>query len=213
MTGNSNLLDKEEENFIPQEPSYLRFVEWILGALILLGIALSLVLAPGGNVIIVLSINLLVLFYFHFSFIFFNGIRVRKMFAASSYKGISTGKIIGAIAVGFALSIGLTGILFKVMFWPGSNPMIYIGLFFMLPVLLVGIIKYVSNKSDYYLKILPRLLIIGSIGLILLQISWFDIKYRNYPDLIEASHNYNKNPTDENERLLEQEKSKVLDDQ
>ncbi|MDF2455770.1 MAG: hypothetical protein K0R51_1763 [Cytophagaceae bacterium] len=210
---NSGLLDQEEEVYAPQTPSYLRFVEWILGALILFGVALTLVLAPGGNAILVLSISLLVLFYFHFSFIFFNGIRVRKMFSASSYRGIKAGRIIGAIAAGFALSICLTGIMFKLMFWEGSHQMMQSGLYLTIPVFLIGIIKYVSNRSDYYLKILARLLLFGAIGLILMQISWFDIKYRNHPDLIEASHNYNKNHTEENRQLLEQEKTKALENQ
>lgn len=212
MTTHSNPLDKEEEVFTPQEPSNLRFIEWILGALILIGIALTLALAPGSNIILVLSTSLLILFYSSLSFILFNGIRVRKMFTASSYKGIGVGRIIGAIAAGFALSAGLTGILFKLMFWEGSHQMIKSGLFFMIPVFVVGLIKYVaSNRSAYYVKIFIRLLIIGSIGLILLQLSWFDVKYRNHPELIKAFHQYNDNRTEENKQLLEEEKSKVLD--
>ncbi len=213
MTIASNVLDKEEEVFTPQEPSYLRFVEWALSALILLGITLALFLAPGSNAIIVLFSSFLILFYFLFSFIFFNGIRVRKMFRASSYKGISAGRIIGAIAAGVALSICLSGIMSKLMFWEGSHQMMKSALYLITPVLLIGIIKYINNRSNYHLKILIRLLILGSIGLMLLQISWFDIKYRNHPDLIEASHNYNKNPTELNRQLLEQEKSKALDSQ
>jgi len=208
-SNDSNLLDHEEE-LIKAEPSFLRFVELGLGTFIIIGVALSLFLIPGSGPVIVLSASFLVLMYFFFSFAFFNGIRLRKIFKRTSYKGIKTSRIIGAIAAGIVLSLCLVGIMFKLMFWPGQQQMLLGSLVLLVPVAVISLIKYASGKSPYYIKIITRLFIIGGLSLALYYIRWSHVKYRDHPSLIKAFDDYSKHPTPEALEKLNEERNKAI---
>ncbi|MBC7487938.1 MAG: hypothetical protein H7282_14440 [Cytophagaceae bacterium] len=212
-SNNSNLLDSEEEEIAKSKPSSLRFVELVLGALIIIGTTLSLFLIPGSGPVIVLSASVLVLMYFFLGFAFFNGIRLRKVFKRTSYKGIKTSKIIGAIGTGIVLSLCLVGIMFKLMFWPGQQQMLFSSLTLLVPVFVISIVKYARAKSPYYINIMTRLFIIGGLSLVLYYTRWTHVKYRDHPTLIKAFDDYNQNHTPEGLQRLNEERDKAMNDE
>ncbi len=167
----------------------MKKAELISGAVALISIVLSSLLIPLSDVLLVLSFTLLAVIYGYLSFALFNNIPLKRIFKKSSYKGISAMRIVGAILTGLALSSTLVGILFTMMSFPGAFPNLVLGIVGLTIALIVGLVKYSKSKSEYYTNIFKRITLIGSIGLILLILPsglWQDLKYRDYPALLEA---------------------------
>lgn len=169
----------------------MKKAEVIIASLTVISLILKLVLNyfPGINALTVLLLSFLSLLYFHLGFAIFNNIRLRKIFNKESYKNISRLKIFGSIATGLTLSIMVIGILFKVMHWPGASVNLIFGFIGILIVSIISVIKYLKTKSLYYTKILNRNLVFGAIALFLIlipEMTWIEISYKDQPTLIEA---------------------------
>lgn len=135
----------------------MRIFEIILSVLFAFGLFLKLISVPGGAALITLSLLLLSMFYFLFSFSYFNKIKLKNIFNKEYYKNIPPAKIIGTIGFGLGLSILLTGILYKIMDWPGGNDMNVIsGLIIVSIIFIVSIIKFLKTKSKFYFPIFIR---------------------------------------------------------
>ena len=182
----------------------MKKVEKILIPISIISLGLNILLIPYGGVLTVLTFSTLSTLYFYFGFALFNDIRLRKIFKKDSYKNISSLKILGAIGAGLALSMTTIGLMFKFQSWPGADFNLIVGLSGMFIVTSVAIIRYTQNKSDYYTKILKRMAIFGSLGIIVFLIpktSWNKFEYRNYPDYVNAINNSIADP--ENKELQE----------
>ena len=135
----------------------MRIIEIILSVLFTFGLFLKLSFIPGGAALITLSLSLLSMFYFLFSFTYFNKIKLKNIFNKEDYKNIPPAKIIGTIGFGIGLSTLLTGLLYKIMDWPGGNDMsIIIGLIIVSIIFIVSIIKFLKTKSKFYFPIFIR---------------------------------------------------------
>lgn len=68
----------------------------------------------------------------------------------------------------------------------------------MLIIIIVVFIKYIISKKTFYSNFLLRLLIIGFVGIALFPLSYetmLEMKYKNFPDYVEAEKNFIKDPT------------------
>ncbi|MCK5847025.1 MAG: hypothetical protein KAG84_06275 [Bacteroidales bacterium] len=149
----------------------MKRLEKILGLLSLLSLIALIIEVPGGLLLSIVTMLFLSFIYYPFGFAFFNDILLRKIFKKDAYKGVSTWKIVGSIAVGISLSSALMGILFKINHWPGADFNLYVGLVTMLLILIISVYKYLNTKSAFYLRIIKRVLIVGSIGILVWVIS------------------------------------------
>lgn len=134
----------------------MKKAEIILIIVAMLGVILSFIPVPGGNILTILSITFLACLYFYFGFALFNGIRLRDIFKKSSYQGISALRIIGAIVTGIAISMAIVGMEFRIMRWPGASIMLMVGGLGLCLLLITALIKYFSAKAPFYLNILKR---------------------------------------------------------
>lgn len=182
----------------------MKKAELITGAIALIAIVLNSFLIPLSDVLLVLSFTLLAIIYGYLSFALFNNIQLRRIFKKSSYKGISTMRVVGAILTGLALSSTLVGILFTLMSFPGAFPNLILGTVGLTVALIVGLVKYSKSKSVYYTNIFKRIAVCGGVALMLLVLpanAWQDFKYRDYPALLEAMKEARVHP--ENPELWE----------
>jgi hypothetical protein len=194
----------------------MKKAEKIIGIIAILSLLMQVFLLPGGNVLTVLSLTALSIIYFNLGFLLFNDIRLRDAFKKSSYTGISTSRKIGALVTGIALSMTTIGLMFKFQLWPGANIMIVEGFTPLVIISVVALIKYLQNRSNYYIGIFRRAVIFGSIALVFIvspYSSWIDIKYRKHPAYRDALKNANANP--ENQALwdkVQEEKEKMYNE-
>lgn len=177
-----------------------------------IGIMLNLYHLPGSGIILFLSFSTLSLFYY-LGFALFNGIRFKDIFKSGAYSHTNAKRIIGAIGVGFVLSILVMGSLFKLQLYPGGNYLLRTGLLITALIFII-VINFYFRKSDAYFKsILKRLVIIGIAGLILFMTPSFgivDIYYRNYPELAELHKKVLANPDNNELRDKLHKKEKAL---
>ncbi len=191
----------------------MKKAELISGAVALIAIVLNSLLIPLSDVLLVLSFTLLAVIYGYLSFALFNNIPLRRIFKKSSYKGISTMRIVGAILTGLALSSTLVGILFTLMSFPGAFPNLILGTVGLTVALIIGLVKYSKSKSAYYTNIFKRIAVCGGVAVLLLVLpsnAWQDFKYRDYPALLEAMKEARAHP--ENPELwdkVEEERNKM----
>lgn len=147
--------------------STMKKFELILGLLAILGIILKLLDIPGNGILTVLVLCTLSMLYFFFGFALFNDIRLRDIFKNASYKDTNAKRIIGAIGLGFALSLVTIGGLYKLQFWPGASMQLMVGLAITGLIMLIAAIFYFRNKADYYTRVFKRIAIYGGLGLVL----------------------------------------------
>lgn len=178
----------------------MRIFEPLIGLLAILGIALKLLQVPGNTLLMVSSFSILSMFYYVFSFALFNGIRFRDIFKKASYKHTNVKRILGAVFLGFALSLIIIGGLFKLQFYPGGDIQLMTGLFTAGVILSVAIIIYFINYSDYYIRVFKRIAIYGVFGLILFftpSATLIDIYYGDQPEFAELYKKVLANPQDD----------------
>jgi len=178
----------------------MKILEKIFGILVIVSIIMKMFNVLGSGILFTLATSSLMLIYFYIGFAIFNNITFKGIFIKASYKDLSVLRIIGSIAVGMAFSTILTGILFRLQHWPGANLNLATGLILSSIILVIGLIRYLKNKDNFYRNIFLRFILIGGFGLILFFTTDFTIdkiRYRNYPDYIKAIENLQKDPNNE----------------
>ena len=180
----------------------MKKTEIVLGSIFVISLVFRVLHIPASGILTVLSLSALAQLYFMFSFALFNNIGFRKLFKSESYKDIEVKKIVLPALIGaFGFSTTIIGILFKLMFWPGSSFTLGLGLFFMsISFVIISIIFY--KDKAYYKNILIRFLIIGTIGATLFFASTENIVYSFYGknEYSEALKNVITNPQNEEYR-------------
>lgn len=175
----------------------MKKTETIIMILAIIALGLKLIFIEGSGLLTTITFLSLSLIYFYLGFALFNNIRLRKIFNRSSYKDVSSLRILGAVGAGFALSTTTIGILYKFQSWEGAELYLATGLVGLLIIVVVGGVKYSKNKDSYYSNIFKRVAVFGGIGLILIllpQTTWIAIKYRNEPAYVEAYKNAAADP-------------------
>ena len=178
----------------------MKWTERILVLLVALGAILKFTLISGGSVLFLFSLLALITIYFYFSFLLFNGIRFRHIFKKHAYKGISGLRLAFVILSGFSLSVLLTGVVFKLMYWPGAGVNLLLGMSACLIVLVLAIIKYFGKKENFYRGIIFRFTPCFVIGFLLYSVnrqSLVNFQYRNHPQFAKAFIEREEDPSNE----------------
>jgi hypothetical protein len=190
----------------------MKKTEIILSLIIIIGIIMRILIVPGRGLVLVIGFSSLAIMYQFLGFAFFNDIPLTNIFKKASYQGISVLRIIGTVALGLSLSVGLLGILFKFQFYPGAGFMLLEGSIFISLCFIVALIRYNRNKSKSYKIIFTRIAIVGGFALVLSLIPkmlFFETLQRNHPEYVHAVKNLNNDPTNK-EFQNEVEKQKEL---
>lgn len=190
--------------------------EIVLNIALIIFTFLSLYDIVGTTAMLIIVAGVLSSMYFYFSFAMFNGIRLRDIFKKSSYKGISSMRVIGAVFSGLNLSVIVLALLFKIMMWPGSSVMIITGVLGLTIILLIAIVKYRKRKLNYYSNILKRVvpyLAIVAVLFLLPRYAILEFKYSGYNDYIEAIKAADKDPNNKAlEQKIKEEEDKMYHD-
>jgi hypothetical protein len=201
-----------------QKTKLMKKLEYLLGLIAIAALIFQVAHVPGSGLLFTVAVTLLAIVYYPLGFARLNGIGFRKMFFKSSYKGISTWRIIGAIVAGMVISLMSVAILFKVQYWPGAEYNLQIGLMSSAIVLVFAVFKFLQNKEQFYKGVIVRLLIFGIVGIALYGLSPIDmerIKYGNHPEYLEAFEQYMQNPDDDElyrKMRIEQERIYLSDE-
>lgn len=177
----------------------MKKAEIILAVLTLIGILLSVLHIPGGNILAVLTMTILSMVYFCLSFALLNGLGFRGMIKNDNYKAISALRMVGAVLSGIVFSTAIIGILFRWMMWPGAGAMLIVSIPGFLIMLIIVLIKYFTKKELFYRNMLIRIVIIG-IPLVVLFVNSSlvrNIRYSDNPELLQAIEEAEQNPEDE----------------
>ena len=176
----------------------MKKAEIILAILALIGILLSVLHIPGGNILTVLTMTILSMVYFCLSFALLNGLGFRGMIKNDNYKAISALRMVGAVLSGIVFSIAIIGILFRWMMWPGAGAMLLVSIPGFLIMLIIVLIKCFTKKELFYRNMLIRIVVIGIPLIILFANSSLvrNIRYSDNPELLQAIEEAEQNPED-----------------
>lgn len=176
----------------------MKITERILGGLIIiLMIGRLLYSYPFSAMLITFSCLFLSMLYLFFGFALLNNIRFRNILKKDSYKGISVLRILLTIMTGFVLSFLVVYMLFKFQRWPYGNIGLQICLIWLAIIIAAVAIKYFISKDKFYSNFLIRLFTIGVYGTLLYFVSseqLLEMKYKDFPDYIEAEKELMKDP-------------------
>ena len=162
--------------------------ELIVGLIAIFGITLKILHIVGGSILTMLALTVLSVFYYALSFAFFNDIKLRNILKKESYKDTNAKRMVGAIGLGWTLSLIIMGGLFKLQLWVGASMQLLVGLVTLGLIFLVALFFYFRNKAEYYKRIFKRIIIYGGLGLILYLIpttTFLNFYYANNPNYTE----------------------------
>lgn len=183
--------------------------EKIFSGLFISGVLLKFLRIPGGNITILFSLTILSLLYLLFSFYFLRDSQTKKQ------------KLGLSIVAGLIFFILLTGVTFKLLYWPGALAMLTSSLFFggiyMIIILLMKN-KVREELSGYINKLILRSAILYGLCFILyitpssLLVS---LEYRNDPELVRLRIAVIEDPTNKEaqyqlEKYIEENKVIVI---
>jgi glucan phosphoethanolaminetransferase (alkaline phosphatase superfamily) len=103
----------------------------------------------------------------------------------------------GIILTGISLSLVVIGILYKFLSWSYGNWILMYGLLFLIIILIISIFKFSQTKAEFYKNLVVRIVIIGGFGALMLftkNETLLEIKYRNFPDYVEAEKKLMQDP-------------------
>ncbi len=176
----------------------MRKAEIIAAVLVVIGFILMLLHIGFGSILIFTGMMVLAFIYFPMGFAFFNLVRLKDSFKKESYQEVNTKRFVGAIVVGFGLGLIVIGSMIKLMLWPNGSLILAGGLVFS-TLALVDAGFYFRTKVRYYMRILPRIAIVGIIGLIIYATpysTFIDLYHGNNPEYAAVMKEYCENPED-----------------
>jgi hypothetical protein len=138
----------------------------IIGSVV--GLLMSLFDVPQNSLIVGLSFLPLSLLYFYLGFALLNGIRLRNIFKADSYKDIGVWRIAIAIGTGIALSNLTIGFMFSILSYPLAKTMLIFGIALAVIMIILALIKNAREKNPFYRNIILRCLIFLIIAVVFL---------------------------------------------
>jgi phosphoglycerol transferase MdoB-like AlkP superfamily enzyme len=148
----------------------MKKIEIILGGITLAALAAHLLGVPHVWIVLALSTLLLMNLYFYLGFAIYLDIPLKKLFNKSAYAGLSPLRVIGSVALGWTLSLIVTGLFFSVQHYPGARLIISAGSGLLLIISLIVFIKYKKTTAPFYRNMLYRceLYMAVALGLLLL---------------------------------------------
>jgi len=177
----------------------MKKTELILGIISIFGLVLRLLQVPGSGILIMFTVTTLSIFYYIFGFAIFNNIGFRGIFNKESYKKTNKKKIIGTIGLGWSISIIIIGGLFKIQLYQGASIQLLFGLILIIILFLIALTRYLKNRSVYYQRVFKRIIIFGSLGLVLYLTPYatlVDIYFKDKPAYAELYKKVLENPKD-----------------
>lgn len=135
----------------------MKKTERILLIIIFIAIVFLHFRIAGGTFLMMLAGMILSILYAYFSLGLLNELSVKEMFKKSSYKDISTWRIVGSVLVGFVLSVVIVAVLFQVLSWKGRIYMFLLASLGIVISFIVALIQYQKKKADFYGHLLVRL--------------------------------------------------------
>lgn len=186
--------------------------ELVFISTVVMAVIAVLVNYPMAGQLLVVSVGILSVFYMYLGFAVLCDIPFQKLFSKESYTNINKIRIVGAFALGMAISASLIGLLFKVMMWPNANTELLIGLLGLLTALGVSIWRYVLNKSEFYIRVFKRLALyipITTLSIFIPKYAILEYQYKEYPKYVEA---FKANSEDPNDPVLQEQLDKAWED-
>jgi hypothetical protein len=167
--------------------------EKILCSIALIALVMKFFHIPFSGPLLVISLGILSLLYFFGGFYFLNENKKNNSLA---------------IIAGILLSYAPIGILFKIMYWPGAQPMLIVGIFPCITFLIILIIKKANTNEDqkvYLRNLLIRTSIVSSLSILLLFTSTatlIKIQHHDDPEMARLKTQSFENPENEEYRKL-----------
>ncbi|MGV8830325.1 MAG: hypothetical protein ACWA6U_18665, partial [Breznakibacter sp.] len=123
-------------------------------------------------------------------------------------------RIIGAIGTGIALNISILGIVFRFLRYPGASFLLLTGLVLTSIIAIISLIKKQRDIDGYYVSLLKRIAIFGTLCLVLVVMPykiWLKINYPKNPEYVEAIMKSRANPDDpELRKKIDEEYDKMI---
>lgn len=189
----------------------MRVFELILLFAITLGLIMYLTFADGGGYVLTLSMGILSAFYFWFGFAFFNNMPLQAAMKKEVIRSVSPKYLIVAIFCGVNLATLILGILFALMGWPGDGLLLVVGMIPAVFFICYGFYSQQNLPKGYYFRLISRNTVFLFFGILMYFSPLFihSIRYKNYPEALEAYKVYILDKTEENHSLYTKEVDRI----
>ncbi len=176
--------------------------EKVSASIFLVGFIFPIMHWPGAGPLIVFSLSIMAVLYFPFAFYFFCDKQIKRQNPALS------------IISGLFLSFIPIGLMFKILYWPGAQQVVIIGLISAL--IIFAVINYLKKKAPedllvYYKNMMQRTLVLLILSIVLFitpQSALISIQNWDDPELARLKTQHFAYP--QNEDYTQQYKSYLM---
>jgi hypothetical protein len=170
----------------------MKLPEIIFVVLFLLASVLRIFHVPGSIFLTLIALVLLSSYYMLFGFWAFSH-KDKKTQVTENILGLS-------IPAGFFAALGIVGVLFKLMLWPGASFGLIIGGFSLTLMYLIATgMLFVSEKKIFLRNIIIRMVVLSFVCYAMFFVSGktiYRMAHSNDPELIRLWENHINNPSD-----------------
>ncbi|MCT4624088.1 MAG: hypothetical protein N4A46_10740 [Schleiferiaceae bacterium] len=173
-------------------------IEKILSGIFFAAIAMKVLRLPGADILMILGGGTLAMFYYVGGYFVIHNVSLRKLLKEKKGKDMSPAVLIGSIVAGWDFSLIVLGLLFKIMFFPGADNMLILGVIF-LTLIQIGSIFTRKTNPEAFSRFFNRVLIWFGLGVSATFVSnntIIDYRYGHDPAYADAFKAYLQNPQD-----------------
>lgn len=134
----------------------MRKLEKVLVILIAIAALTKLIPILGFSIVLTFAALILSFLYLVFGFAVFTKIGFKDIFKRASYKLLKPRDIIISILTGYAFSMLVLGLLFKLSYWPAATIMSFMSLLQATPFILIPFFLLKTQNRFIYIGILKR---------------------------------------------------------
>lgn len=134
----------------------MRKLEKVLIILIVIATISKLVPVVGMSIVLTFAALSLSFLYFIFGFAVFTKIAFANIFKRETYKHLKVRDIIISVLTGFAFPVLISGLLFRLNYWPAAHIMSFTGLLTTFPFIIIALVLLHTQNRFVYIEILKR---------------------------------------------------------
>lgn len=158
----------------------MKILEKILWLLFVVGCTLRFFQIPGGSMLLMLTSLLLAVVYMLLGFALINGVKLKTVFKAGGFKGITTMQILIAVFAGISFGFLVLGASYRLLMYSGAMELLMSGFLFAFPAMIMAMVSRFKNKYPQYREFILRFSFIACLGLASMLMSDSTIVSFNY---------------------------------
>ncbi|NPA34146.1 MAG: hypothetical protein GXO48_04355 [Chlorobi bacterium] len=149
----------------------MKKVELILAIVAIVSVVLKVYSVEWAFMLALFSLTTLAMLYFYSGVYYPAGVwKLKSVFSSNGSENVDKFQKLVSLIAGISIALTILGVLFKIMNWPQATVQLQMGIIGTALSTLLVLFKYAKSKPEYFLSVIKRTAIYGSLGILVLLV-------------------------------------------